>query len=391
MDIEDAPIIYGLELPARSLCAQNGETNLSRYLVATQSLRQENQVHLIEFDDENNQLEKLIYPHPCGEVWHISSSYSDPLIFSTCFSSFSSGELTTGCKIWKLPQEVNSEEGLSSIAADQIGNHPSNTIEEVADIKSDDIKDVSHVLWKPLEEDCQFIALGNGSMQLWDMSESPSCVSTFKIPERKGHQCNITNGKWNPHHGAKQFAVATGQNISTWDVRSQTQAFKIENAHGQLVRDLDYNPNKQYHIVTCGDDCLVKFWDVREPTLPVSVLSEDHSHWVWAARFNPFHDQLILSGGSDSRVVLYNKASISSEPYGQLLDEDLDEEDSDVDTNRDREPVKDGLIAVFDEHEDSVYAVEWSAADPWSFASLSYDGRVVINKVPKKVKFDILL
>ena len=45
---------------------------------------------------------------------------------------------------------------------------------------------------------------------------------------------------------------------------------------------------------------------------------------------------------------------------------------------------------AFDDHEESVYAVEWSSADPWTFASLSYDGRLVINHVPRSVKFRIL-
>ena len=59
--------------------------------------------------------------------------------------------------------------------------------------------------------------------------------------------------------------------------------------------------------------------------------------------------------------------------------------------SRSREPTKDGVIATFDEHEDSVYAVEWSTADPWVFASLSYDGRLVINRVPRAEKYKILL
>ena len=34
---------------------------------------------------------------------------------------------------------------------------------------------------------------------------------------------------------------------------------------------------------------------------------------------------------------------------------------------------------------------EWSTSNPWLFASLSYDGRLVINQVPKSIKYDILL
>ena len=51
----------------------------------------------------------------------------------------------------------------------------------------------------------------------------------------------------------------------------------------------------------------------------------------------------------------------------------------------------DGVVSVCEEHEDSVYAVEWSCADPWIYASLSYDGRLVINRVPRATKYHILL
>jgi WD40 repeat protein len=44
---------------------------------------------------------------------------------------------------------------------------------------------------------------------------------------------------------------------------------------------------------------------------------------------------------------------------------------------------KDQLIKTFEEHEDSVYSIAWGTSG-WSFASLSYDGRVVINDVPKE-------
>lgn len=59
--------------------------------------------------------------------------------------------------------------------------------------------------------------------------------------------------------------------------------------------------------------------------------------------------------------------------------------------SRTKEPLQDSIIATYEEHEDSVYAVEWSSADPWLFASLSYDGRLVINRVPRALKYHILL
>ena len=51
----------------------------------------------------------------------------------------------------------------------------------------------------------------------------------------------------------------------------------------------------------------------------------------------------------------------------------------------------DKLIKSYEEHEESVYAISWSCCDAWSFASLSFDGRVVINHVPPAEKYRILL
>ena len=102
---------------------------------------------------------------------------------------------------------------------------------------------------------------------------------------------------------------------------------------------------------------------------------------------------------SDSRVILSSIGSVSSEPYGHsddMLDstDNLDTSATDISldqTGQQRVPATDRVICSFDEHEDSVYACAWSPADPWIFASLSYDGRLVFNKVPRAEKYKILL
>ena len=214
-------------------------------------------------------------------------------------------------------------------------------------------------------------------------STTGEAINSYSLHQPKRPTDHLLAGKWNPHHGSKQFAVCMGSNVLGWDIRSDKLAFQLDSAHDPVTRELDFNPNKQYYMLTCGDDCRIKFWDVRSLKDPLSVIEEDeHSHWVWSARYNPYHDQLILSCSSDNRVVLYDKSSISSEPYKNLVDEYDDERD---DEEEEEQVIKsDHLISVFEEHEESVYAVEWSSVEPWSFASLSYDGRVVVNKVPKK-------
>lgn len=75
-----------------------------------------------------------------------------------------------------------------------------------------------------------------------------------------------------------QFTACTETGVRTWDIRSGGLAWQVDGAHGQLVRDLDFNLNKQYHLATCGDDGFLRIWDFRQPTLPLYSRS-DHSHW----------------------------------------------------------------------------------------------------------------
>jgi WD40 repeat protein len=155
----------------------------------------------------------------------------------------------------------------------------------------------------------------------------------------------------------------------------------------QAVRTVDFNPNKPYSLATGGDDGCIKFWDTRSCNEPLKIL-EQHTHWVWSVRYNHFHDQLLLSSGSDSKVCLHNVTSLSSDLFSHV---ESSESGEDALQCTKKELFEDRIIKVYEDHEDSVYATEWSSADPWVFASLSFDGRFVVNHVPSEVKYKILL
>lgn len=380
---DEAPVIYGLEFQARSLTAQTSETDRIRFLVGTQSLRSENQVHHIDFDDENNVINKNVFLHREGEVWHISSSGFDSSLLATCYNKTSETKSELRSAVWRLPGDVDP----SSPADDHSSSH--SPLELLCHLDSSE-QDVKVIMWHPTGDSHTILGLSEDHIISWDLdtaSSSASVTDTITV-ESKG-QPRLTCGRWNPHHNCTHIVTANDSTIRGWDLRSKQQVYQMEGAHGQLVRDLDFNPNRQYYMASCGDDCRVKFWDTRNCSEPLKVLS-DHSHWVWSVRFNHFHDQLVLTSSSDSRVILNNVVSLSSEPFGHLVEKE-DESDDDSVHDRPAEPPADGVIATYEEHEDSVYAVAWSTADPWVFASLSYDGRLVINRVPRAEKYKILL
>ncbi|KAJ7373900.1 Protein tssc1 [Desmophyllum pertusum] len=74
--------------PARALVPQHAETDVIRFIVGTQSLKFENQVHLIDFDDESNVIKKCVYAF-CGEIWSMNTSPTDKTILATCYNKVS--------------------------------------------------------------------------------------------------------------------------------------------------------------------------------------------------------------------------------------------------------------------------------------------------------------
>ncbi|KAJ3085619.1 Protein tssc1, partial [Quaeritorhiza haematococci] len=98
---------------------------------------------------------------------------------------------------------------------------------------------------------------------------------------------------------------------------------------------------------------------------------------------------------SDCQVNLQSVVSVSSAPFAddesQSETEEQRREFSRGDDEYGSNKPTDGLVLTYDQHEDSVYSVAWSNADPWIFASLSFDGRVVVNMVPRSHKYKIIL
>lgn len=272
-------------------------------------------------------------------------------------------------------------------------------------------------LWHPEDGD-KICTMEPQSLVIYD-AESGKEENELKVDFDKlnllTRENKITKFRWSPHSHCSILGLAVNNQILAKDIRSdKNYVWKID-ANSQVVKNLDFNPNAQYYLASCGEDCQFKLWDVRKTNEPV-ISMLNHSHWVWSVRYNLYHDQLILTCSSDCRVVLSRVSSFASQPFGHLLDTDdtmnestLNEDEeltNEVSTNKNeliitdnltestsfsQKKLDDAVVSVFSEHEDSVYAAEWSNADPWIFASLSYDGRLAINRVSQTEKYNLLI
>lgn len=242
------------------------------------------------------------------------------------------------------------------------------------------------------------------SVKLFSLTDTTKAETTIKC------SYNFSNLTWNPH-ASSEVVTLNDNAIRGWDLNSAKQTFVIENANHVFARDIDFNPNRPYYFATVGDDAKLRFYDQRNTNAPLKEILQ-HTHWVWCVEFNPFYDQLLLTGGSDCRVALHHVASLSSATLHHYTSSESGTEGT-APSEKERKLAKtkgsksniasgsekdkkhnmmaDATLKLLDQHEDSVYSCAWSRADPWIFASLSYDGRIIVNSVPSEEKYKIIL
>ncbi|KAI9256009.1 WD40-repeat-containing domain protein [Sporodiniella umbellata] len=353
----EPPTVFGLGHQARCLSAVKANTEKSQFLTGTVGA-QDNFVCLLDYDDDNTIVSSL-FRHP-EEVWHIESCPSDPDLFLTCHSPVSGDPNEAKATLWKKP--------LLDAATSDTQNDllPITCFEH----------HVKKAVWHP-HDTKQVAFMGQQTLFLQSIEDQ----SAQRISRDKSRSDTAVDRfqqlVWNPHQRDELLTVG-GCALTGFDRRSGQTSVVQREAHASTVRALDMNPNRPYTCVTGGDDALIKLWDTRRLDLAVMTMQEN-THWLFSAAFNPLQDQLLLTSSSDALVHLYNVFSQSSAAHVQQEEEE-----------EPTEKPKDGLVATFDSHEDSVYSVAWSAADAWTFASLSYSGRVVISQVPTTEKFKIL-
>eukprot|EP01035_Chromulina_nebulosa_P019304 gene19304-25165_t len=327
--------VFSVNKQARTLCPQKASKEKNRFITGTCSLHEENELFIIEYREESNQIDAVA---TFEDIESPESSYTfndEPLL-------------------------------LESL------------------VKFEDIDNsIQSVTWNKSGQNV--ILTSTTSSSLWSITES-SAKKTARLSAEDGLDINADYNwcygvsAFDPH-SSNQYASSFSNSLHIIDTKQLNVSMTISNAHSSTIRDIDYNPNKPLTLITASEDRTVKFWDLRHTKEPVKTL-QGHYHWVWSAKYNPFHDQLLASTGCDSLVNLWRIATCSSAPWLENDKNDNEEQGNDP---------PDVKVRTIDQHEDSVYGIAWSPSDAWIYATLSFDGRIVLNHVPSTEKYKILL
>lgn len=103
-------ITYEL-IQARALTPQLAESNEIRFFIATQSLKPNNQLHLVELNEDAVSLNTKIFAHNLGEIWKLNSSPYDTRMLVSCYSSTQKGsQVLMQSALIQLPESFENHE-----------------------------------------------------------------------------------------------------------------------------------------------------------------------------------------------------------------------------------------------------------------------------------------
>ncbi|CAI5439771.1 unnamed protein product [Caenorhabditis angaria] len=353
-------LMFGMDCEARNMTSVMGDEENVSFLVGTNNIKADNVVNKLYVDPEATRLMSKSYRHPAGEVRAISAHPHKSHVLATCSANYSSLNGEFALNIWNIDEDKRTLEKLSELKLDSLNYG---------------------LDWD--QTTMKAVAIGAETVAIYDMSNEPKLDQSIKIDEEGSE---IYSAKWSSHYEGNMLGLTIGKNVRCVDVRTPRDFLKVANAHSHRALSMDFNPNLQHVIATCGDDGYIRIWDTRSSKSALMSL-HPHAHWVWQVKYHPVHDQLLLSVGSDACVVLSCAQSVSSEQNEQ---EEEVEDEEEMEKSMNIEKLSDGTLERIDEHEDSVYACAWSSADPWTFASLSYDGRMILSKVSRKHKYALM-
>lgn len=393
--------VFSVNNRSRCITSQKASKERHRFIVGSCALYESNEITVLEYYENTNTIkESSTYSHK-DQIWSLESSPKDPSLIVNSHQSISGDKaVTLYCMTGQDHIDTSIEADDDTNESSSSHDHNKKDLQVIHCIDSSNTY-IHSVKWHPKTDT---IALASSkTVSVYTIGNDTSKIKeTNRVTLREGVDIqSYSHGSiaFDPHTQST-LAATCNQSLHFIDTKSGDITSSIVNAHDGIIRDIDYNPNRQQMIISTGDDRKIKFWDIRNPIKPVKTLL-GHSHYVWCARYNPFHDQLVVSGASDNVVNLWRIASCSSSPWigtdnsisvsnsiGHSSNSELFAEKGSSAIDDDPPDVK---VRSIDQHEDSVYGVAWSSADAWMFASLSYDGRITINHVPSTEKYKILL
>jgi WD40 repeat protein len=215
----------------------------------------------------------------------------------------------------------------------------------------------------------------NNKLEIIDIQNNKS-INSIQLYENSTNPLKISNDI--SFSSLSNTAIGINNDIFLCDLKSNKISMNIKNTHESNILSLQYDPSSPFILCSSGTDNAIKFWDLRKPEREIGGVY-DNSHWIWSCKFNQNYTNMLVTGSSSSMVrnIIFNKQN--------------ELEIDNLNNNNYYKNIKEYSTIEYSEFEDSVYAVDWSKNDSWTFGAISFNSFFHINTIPEEVKYQIML
>ena len=392
---------------ARCIASVPGNGEQTVFAVGTQRLRGNNAVHFVAHDRDRDALvARGVYKHH-PEIWDLQPSPTTDSLVATLYNP-SSASPDHGGAVWRVPgdgADASETASLESVAPFAETRGAARCVRWRVGVGVDPSA--------PATGGTLAVVDAGSRVRLFQLDASATSAMALVAESREDPDPALARGvgapgagAWDPH-AADAFAVVVAtpstDGVCVYDTRTMRVAIAIANPPaarraGCRFADVEFDPRLRWRALTAGDDGLVRAWDLRRAAAPTCTRAfAGHEHWVRQVCANPVYE-LLATASADGTARLWRDEWSGSGDDG----EDGDESDAKARRRRNAKSAGGDEEGASFLHPVETYGaagypgagvcgVAWSAADPWSFASLEGDGTVALRAVPRAEKYRILL
>lgn len=145
-------------------------------------------------------------------------------------------------------------------------------------------------------------------VHIWDIraTDRPALSLSTIVP--------ASRVRWN-HLTKNLIATAHCGDVKIWDQRKTSHSLHYITAHHNNIRCLDWSYTNENQLVTCSQDCTVKFFEINNLKKTENILNTVTP--VWRAKYTPFGDGILIvlvppEKRVDNNLLLWNLSATNT-------------------------------------------------------------------------------
>jgi len=247
--------------------------------------------------------------------------------------------------------------------------------------------------WNPIVEGHLISGSDDKLVCMWDCSGALTSVSrsACQVPPLgiyRGHNDVVEDVAWHNFNPAIFASCGDDRVIMVWDTRSKDNkeggpaggraACAFEAAMGE-VNCLAFNPFSENLLLSGSADKTVALWDMRALRVKLHDFTS-HTDQIINVAWAPFADSVFASCGADRRVHVWDLSLIGQKQdhyISGVAADDLDLEDGPAE-----------LVFIHGGHTDKIADFSWNPNDDWVVASVADDNVLQIWQMAQNIVQD---